>query len=58
MQFPLEQLKLRPPRQLAQLLGWTKYFRHRQTIKLYNNKIDCYSLERFHAVLTEVNSEF
>ena len=38
IQFPLEQQKIRPPRQLAQLSGWTKYFRHRDTIKLFRTK--------------------
>ena len=64
IQFLLEQQKMRPPRQLTQLSGWTRYFRHRHITKLYKNKMDpkviksyqC-SLERSHAVLIEVNSE-
>ena len=43
---------------------WTRYFRHRDTIKLSKNKMDskvikshqC-SLEKFHAVSIELNSE-
>ena len=65
IQIRLEQQKIQPPRQLAQLPKWTRYIRHRHIIKLYKNKIDskvikshqC-SLERSCAVLIEVNSEF
>ena len=47
------------------LEGWTTYFRHTHTIIIYKNKMDskvikfhqC-SLERCHAVLIEINSEF
>ena len=65
IKFPLEKQKTQSSRQLAQLSGWTRYFRHRHTIKLYKHKMDskvlksnqC-SLERSHALLIEVNSEF
>ena len=52
------------PRQLAQLSGWNRYFRHRHTIKLYKNKMDskvikshqC-SLEKSYAVTLILNSD-
>ena len=44
---------------------WNRYFRHRDTIKLYNNNMDSKviqsqqsSSERSHAVSVEVKSEF
>ena len=47
------------------LEGWTRYFRHIHTIKLYKNKIDSKvikyhqsSLERSIAVLIETDFEF
>ena len=53
------------PSSALHMKGRTMYFRHRHTIKLYQNKMDskvikshqC-SLERSHAVLIEINSEF
>ena len=47
------------------LEGWIRCFRHRRSIKISENKMDskvskshqC-SLERFHAVSIEFNSEF
>ena len=53
------------PTSTLHLEGQTRYFRYRHTIKLYKNKMDskviksnqC-SLERSHAVLIEINSEF
>ena len=42
IRFPLEQQKMESPKQLAQVLGWTRYFRRKHTIKLYKNKKDCY----------------
>ena len=53
------------PSSTLHLKGRTRYFRHRHTIKLYENKMDsrvikshqC-SLERSHIVLIEINSEF
>ena len=47
------------------LEGRTRYFRHRHTIRLHKNEMDSkfikshqFSLERSHAVLIEINSEF
>ena len=49
----------------SSILQWIRYFRYRHTIKLYKQKMDSMvikfyqsSLERSHAVLIEVNSEF
>ena len=67
MQFPRKQEKMQPPRQWAQLSIWRSRIGilDRHTIKLYKKKMDSKfikskqrSLERSHAVFTEINPEF
>ena len=53
------------PSSTLHLEGWTRYFRHRHSVKFSKNKMDskvikslqC-SLEKSHAVSIELNPEF
>ena len=60
-----ESMTSQAPSLTFHLKEWTSYFRYRQLIKLSKNKLDSkiikshqFSLERFHAVSNELNSEF
>ena len=68
LQFPLEQEKnttSQTPNSILHLEGRTGYLKHWHKIRLYKNKMnlkvikshEC-SLQRSHAVLIEINSEF
>ena len=67
IRFPMEKEKIatsQTPSSTLHMDEWTRYLRHKDTIKLSKNKMDSkvikshqYSLEKSHDVLIELNSK-